>query len=89
MENGIGVSNRVSRNHARFEEFHRGSRDSFYTYAAIVEHSLGWWMVVKDIGGGSSTRGKVMRSVVSCLFRISPRSVVEFRHERPYFTEKG
>lgn len=88
MENEIGVSNRVSRNHARFEEFHRGSRDSFYTYAAIVVHSLGV-DGRKRHGGGSSTRGKVMRSVVSCLFRISARSVVEFRHERPYFTEKG
>lgn len=77
----------VSRNHARFRRI-SATRVVLHLRRNGVEYSLGVDSR-KRHGGGSSTRGKVMRSVVSCLFRISARSVVEFRHERSYFTEKG
>lgn len=83
----IGVSNRIAKS-CPFQKNLSDSRLVPHLRRNGVEYSLGVDSR-KRHGGGSSTRGKVMRSVVSCLFRISARSVVEFRHERSYFTEKG
>lgn len=83
----IGVSNRIAKS-CSFQKNLSDSRLVLHLRRNGVEYSLGVDSR-KRHGGGSSTRGKVMRSVVSCLFRISARSVVEFRHERSYFTEKG